>query len=289
MNEIDFSSISAVFVTTRDANAQKDNIKNLQAVLNKLGLEMLLQTHSAEILERSDGLSLEEIFARTKFVLSLGGDGNYISACRRFVRYGACVFGVHTGHLGFLTDALLCECETALKEIISGEFVAQHIKLLEADFLDESGKTQKRKLAFNDIAILRKNPTSTAHIDAFLDDFCFNSYYGDGVIVASPMGSTAYNLSAGGAILHPSVKAFSLTPICSHSFSQRPMILGDEHEIEFRSKDDVIVMMDGQDHLDLSGFCGVKIRASKEQITLIHRKNRDYFKILKEKLRWGHQ
>lgn len=67
------------------------------------------------------------------------------------------------------------------------------------------------------------------------------------------------------------------------------MILGDEHEIEFRSKDDVIVMMDGQDHLDLSGFCGVKIRASKEQITLIHRKNRDYFKILKEKLRWGHQ
>ena len=196
---------------------------------------------------------------------------------------------MHTGHLGFLTDALLCECETALKEIISGEFVAQHIKLLEADFLDESGKTQKRKLAFNDIAILRKNPTSTAHIDAFLDDFCFNSYYGDGVIVASPMGSTAYNLSAGGAILHPSVKAFSLTPICSHSFSQRPMILGDEHEIEFRSKDDVIVMMDGQDHLDLSGFCGVKIRASKEQITLIHRKNRDYFKILKEKLRWGHQ
>ena len=107
MNEIDFSSISAVFVTTRDANAQKDNIKNLQAVLNKLGLEMLLQTHSAGILGRSDGLSLDEIFARTKFVLSLGGDGNYIGACRRFVRYGACVFGVHTGHLGFLTDALL--------------------------------------------------------------------------------------------------------------------------------------------------------------------------------------
>lgn len=289
MNKIDFSSMSAVFVTTRDAKAQKENIKKIESVLESLGLEMLLQTHSADALGRDDGLGLDEIFSRTKFVLSLGGDGNYIGACRRFVRYGACIFGVHTGHLGFLTDALLCECETALKEIIAGEFVAQRIKLLEADFLSSDGKTQKSKLAFNDIAILRKNPTSTAHIDAFLDDFCFNSYYGDGIIVASPMGSTAYNLSAGGAILHPSVKAFSLTPICSHSFSQRPMILGDEHEIEFRSKDDVIVMLDGQDHLDLSGFSAVKVRASKEQITLIHRKNRDYFKILKEKLGWGHQ
>lgn len=289
MNKLDFSSMSAVFVTTRDPAAQCENIQKLDSVLDNLGLKMLLQTHCAQALGRDDGLGLDEIFSRTKFVLSLGGDGNYIGACRRFVRYGACIFGVHTGHLGFLTDALLCECETALKEIIAGKFEAQHIKLLEADFLDDDGKTQKSKLAFNDIAILRKNPTSTAHIDAFLDDFCFNSYYGDGVIVASSMGSTAYNLSAGGAILHPSVRAFSLTPICSHSFSQRPMILGDEHEIEFRSKDDVIVMMDGQDHLDLSGFSAVKIRASKEQITLIHRKNRDYFKILKEKLGWGHQ
>lgn len=289
MNKLDFSSLSAVFVTTRDAKAQKDNICALELVLKNLGIKMLLQTHSAQALSRDDGLGLDEIFSQTKFVLSLGGDGNYIGACRRFVRYGACVFGVHTGHLGFLTDALLCECETSLKEIIAGEFVAQKTRLLEADFLGKDGKTQKNKLAFNDIAILRKNPTSTAHIDAFLDDFCFNSYYGDGVIVASAMGSTAYNLSAGGAILHPSVRAFSLTPICSHSFSQRPMILGDEHEIEFRSNDDVIVMMDGQDHIDLAGFSGIKVRASKEQITLIHRKNRDYFRVLKEKLGWGHQ
>lgn len=290
INEANFSNLNSVFVSTRNADEQKDHIIKIGEILASLGLEMLLQTHTAEALGLK-GYSLDDIFARTKLVISLGGDGNYIGACRRFAKRGAFVIGVHTGHLGFLTDTTLDDCREFLENILKGDFKINFTNLLEANFFAESGECGKevKKLAFNDITLIRKNPASTAHIEAFLGDFHFNSYYGDGVIIASPMGSTAYNLSTGGAIIHPDARVFSLTPICSHSLSQRPLILSDDFVIKFTSKDDVAVIIDGQDHLDLKDFSFVEVKKSTQQIGLIHKKERNYFKVLKEKLRWGHQ
>lgn len=280
-----FSNLNAVFVSTRNADEQKNSIIKIGEILSSLGLEMLLQTHTAEALGLR-GYHLDDIFAKTKLVISLGGDGNYIGACRRFAKRGAFVFGVHTGHLGFLTDTTLDDCKEFLEDILKGNFKINFTNLLEANFI---GNENAVKLAFNDITLIRKNPASTAHIEAFLGDFHFNSYYGDGVIIASPMGSTAYNLSTGGAIIHPDAKVFSLTPICSHSLSQRPLILSDDFIIKFTSKDDVAVIIDGQDHLDLKDFSFVEVKKSAQQIGLIHKEQRNYFKVLKEKLRWGHQ
>ena len=284
---LDFSRIDAALVTTRDASAQKLAISRLEQILKQNGIKMLLEAHSAHDLRRDDGLSKDEIFARTKLVVSLGGDGNYIGACRRFSTRGAYLFGVHTGSLGFLTDVLIDECADFLNELKRGEFYVQKPRFLEAKLVRANASISK--LAFNDITLMREKINSTTRIDAFLDAKYFNSYIGDGIIASSPMGSTAYNMSAGGAIMHPDCDIYSLTPICSHALTQRPLILPSSYEIELRSNDDVIVLLDGQDYLRLKDYDSVKISVSKQSINLIRRKERDYFEVLKQKLRWGHQ
>lgn len=144
------------------------------------------------------------------------------------------------------------------------------------------------KLAFNDIVLMRRKIDSTSNIEAFLNSKYFNSYFGDGVIISSAMGSTAYNMSAGGAIIYPLCDVFSLTPVCSHSLTQRPLILPKEFKVEFKSCDDVVVLIDGQDRVDLKNYTSVEVGISDVRVNLIRHKDRDYFEILKQKLRWGH-
>lgn len=284
---IDFASLDSALVTTRDAKAQKSAILELEKILAQANIKMLLESHSARDLGRNDGLNKDEIFTRTKLVISLGGDGNYIGACRRFGAFGAYLFGVHTGRLGFLTDVLLDECAQFLAELKNGDFYLQKPKFLKAKLI--KGQNFTKKLAFNDITLMREKINSTTQIDAFLDGKYFNSYIGDGVILSSPMGSTAYNMSAGGAIMHPKCEIFAITPICSHALTQRPLILPAHFEVEFRSNDDVIVLIDGQDYVRLKDYDSVKISISEISINLIRRTGRDYFDVLKQKLRWGHQ
>lgn len=284
INKPDFSKLKAVFVSTRDAKAQVGAICQIQKILSDFGLKMLVQEHCAKALKMSEFYSLDEIFEKTNLILSLGGDGNYIGTCRRFAQKDAYIIGIHTGNLGFLTDVLLSGSREFLSEVLAGDFITQKVRFLSADF---KGEQSRQKLAFNDIVLCRKHESSSAHIEAFLGGESFNSYYGDGVIIASPMGSTAYNMSAGGAIIHPDTRAFCLTPICPHSLTQRPLILPDDFVVEFTSKDDISVIIDGQKHIDLKDFKSVKISLSEQKISLIRRKNRNYFSVLKEKLSWG--
>lgn len=284
VNKPDFSKLNAVFVSTKDASLQAPALYKLKEILDRLNLKMLLEKHSQNGVGVGEFYETDEIFKRTNLIISLGGDGNYIGTCRRFAKKNAFVVGIHTGRLGFLTDTLLQDCENFLKEILAGNFALQKIRFLKADF---KGKKSLSKLAFNDIALCRKSENCSAHIEAFLDEVNFNSYYGDGVIIASPMGSTAYNMSAGGAIIHPDSKAFCLTPICSHSLTQRPLIMPENSKIKFSSKDDISVVVDGQINIDLKEFECVEISFVKQKICLIRSLRRNYFSVLKEKLRWG--
>lgn len=284
VNKPDFSKLNAVFVSTKDARLQAPALYKLKEILDKLNLKMLLEKHSQKNIDVGEFYEASEIFKRTNFIISLGGDGNYIGTCRRFAGQNAYVLGIHTGRLGFLTDTLLNNCENFLKDILAGNFALQKTRLLKADF---KGKKSISKLAFNDITICRKNYNSSAHIEAFLDEFNFNSYYGDGIIIATPMGSTAYNMSAGGAIIHPDSKAFCLTPICSHSLTQRPLVMPENSSIKFTSKDDVSVVIDGQIHIDLKDFQSLEVSFIKQKLCLVRSLERNYFNVLKEKLRWG--
>jgi NAD+ kinase len=126
------------------------------------------------------------------------------------------------------------------------------------------------------------------HIETLVDSKAFNTYYGDGVIVSTPTGSTAYNLSAGGPVLFPLTDVFALTPICPHSLTQRPVVLPGKFSIEMKTPQDrALVIIDGQDKHELEAGKSIHIQLARKRVKLIHREEFNYFEVLKEKLNWG--
>ncbi|MGM9996277.1 NAD(+) kinase [Campylobacter lanienae] len=279
-------NLNIIAITTRDPIEQKDALLKIIKIIKSRSIDVIFETHVAQSISL-EGYEFSELIKRAKVIVSLGGDGNFIATCRRAAQSEAYIYGVHTGHLGFLTDSTLDEFGEFLDQFLNGIYDIERPYMLRANF-NKNGKITT-KLAFNDIVLMRKKIDTTSHIDAFLNSKYFNSYFGDGVIISSAMGSTAYNMSAGGPIIHPLCDAYSVTPICSHSLTQRPLVLPREFRLEFRSNDDVVVLIDGQDRFDLIEFDSVDIGVSDIRVNLLRQKGRDYFGVLKEKLRWGQQ
>lgn len=279
-------NLNTIAITTRDPIEQKDALLKIIKIIKSRSIDVIFEYHVAQSISL-EGYEFSELIKRAKVIVSLGGDGNFIATCRRAAQSEAYIYGVHTGHLGFLTDSTLDEFGEFLDQFLNGIYDIERPYMLRANF-NKNGKITT-KLAFNDIVLMRKKIDTTSYIDAFLNSKHFNSYFGDGVIISSAMGSTAYNMSAGGPIIHPLCDAYSVTPICSHSLTQRPLVLPREFRLEFRSNDDVVVLIDGQDRFDLIEFDSVDIGVSDIRVNLLRQKGRDYFGVLKEKLRWGQQ
>ncbi|MCI7364199.1 MAG: NAD(+) kinase [Campylobacter lanienae] len=279
-------NLNIIAITTRDPIEQKDALLKIIKIIKSRSIDVIFESHVAQSISL-EGYEFSELIKRAKVIVSLGGDGNFIATCRRAAQSEVYIYGVHTGHLGFLTDSTLDEFGEFLDQFLNGIYDIERPYMLRANF-NKNGKITT-KLAFNDIVLMRKKIDTTSHIDAFLNSKYFNSYFGDGVIISSAMGSTAYNMSAGGPIIHPLCDAYSVTPICSHSLTQRPLVLPSEFRLEFRSNDDVVVLIDGQDRFDLIEFDSVDIGVSDIRVNLLRQKGRDYFGVLKEKLRWGQQ
>ncbi|MDY6056373.1 MAG: NAD(+) kinase [Campylobacter lanienae] len=279
-------NLNTIAITTRDPIEQKDALLKIIKIIKSRSIDVIFESHVAQSISL-EGYEFSELIKRAKVIVSLGGDGNFIATCRRAAQSEAYIYGVHTGHLGFLTDSTLDEFGEFLDQFLNGIYDIERPYMLRANFNKNGIITTK--LAFNDIVLMRKKIDTTSYIDAFLNSKHFNSYFGDGVIISSAMGSTAYNMSAGGPIIHPLCDAYSVTPICSHSLTQRPLVLPREFRLEFRSNDDVVVLIDGQDRFDLIEFDSVDIGVSDIRVNLLRQKGRDYFGVLKEKLRWGQQ
>ena len=279
-------NLNTIAITTRDPIEQKDALLKIIKIIKSRSIDVIFESHVAQSISL-EGYEFSELIKRAKVIVSLGGDGNFIATCRRAAQSEAYIYRVHTGHLGFLTDSTLDEFGEFLDQFLNGIYDIERPYMLRANFNKNGIITTK--LAFNDIVLMRKKIDTTSYIDAFLNSKHFNSYFGDGVIISSAMGSTAYNMSAGGPIIHPLCDAYSVTPICSHSLTQRPLVLPREFRLEFRSNDDVVVLIDGQDRFDLIEFDSVDIGVSDIRVNLLRQKGRDYFGVLKEKLRWGQQ
>jgi len=147
---------------------------------------------------------------------------------------------------------------------------------------------ENRVIAFNDIVLTRPSISKMIHLETFVDGRSFNTYFGDGVIIATPTGSTAYNLSAGGPVLFPQTEVFVLTPISPHSLTQRPVVLPGHYPIEVKTPDEsALAIVDGQDIYEFGEGDSIEIHLAPESAHLIHRQDFDYFEVLKEKLSWG--
>ncbi|EAK0811479.1 MULTISPECIES: NAD(+)/NADH kinase [Campylobacter] len=217
------------------------------------------------------------------FLISLGGDGTLLSLCRQAYQAKKPILGINAGNLGFLTAFSFNEVESFFKDFFKNDFKIEKAKMLQIT-LCKKNKIIK-KFAFNDAVFSRDNALM-ANVEVFFENKLFNAYYGDGLIIASSSGSTAYNISAGGPIVHPWSEIFVLTPVCSHSLTQRPIVLPYGFELELKVEH-CLLYLDGQEVVDPKEYDRILIGLSKKELSFIHKKDRDYFQVLKEKLNWG--
>jgi len=232
------------------------------------------------------GQQFDILCRESDLLVTIGGDGTLISAVRRSHDFGKPILGLHAGKLGFLADLALEELDAFLMQVKAGEYRIDERAMLEA--VITTGAGEKRIVAFNDIVITRPSISKMIHVETFVDNKAFNTYFGDGVIIATPTGSTAYNLSAGGPVLFPLTKVFVLTPICPHSLTQRPVVLPGQYDIEVRTPDQsALAVVDGQDMYEFGEGDSIRISLAETPAKLLHRKAFNYFDVLKEKLNWG--
>ncbi len=262
------------------------NYKILNEILSKFDIEILLESKISKAVKKR-GMKLNKIFEKSDFLISLGGDGTLISLCRQSFDYNLPVLGIHAGRLGFLTDINLNEISQFFDDFFKGNYEIEEPFMLDVKIVKKNRKILE-KIAFNDAVFVRKNAASIVKIDAFLNEKCFNSYFGDGLIVSTPVGSTGYNMSAGGSIIYPLSNVFVLSPICSHSLTQRSVVLPKNFKVKLKSEDEILLVIDGQDCFEMSEISEVIVGISDKKAKLIRHLNRDYFQILKEKLKWGH-
>ena len=259
--------------------------KRIKNALSKYDVELLVESNSSKLLGCS-GVSFEHMCQKSDFLIALGGDGTLISLCRKSFDYAKPVLGVYAGKLGFLTDIKSEEIENFIDKIFNNEYRIDTRMMLEVS-LHVKDKT-KKIVAFNDIVFARPKLSSIATIEAYIDEELINSYRGDGLIVSTPTGSTAYNISAGGPVVYPLTKALILTPVCPHSLTQRPLVLPVNFEVVFKSKEiDTLIVVDGQDTYCMGDFDYISVKIAQKGAKLIHRESRNYFEVLKEKLHWG--
>ncbi len=234
-------------------------------------------------------LAIEELARRAELIVVLGGDGTLLAIARLICERETPILGINLGGLGFLTQATIAEAHSSLERVLAGDYEVDRRIMLEASVIS-GGKAEHAEplRALNDVVINKREVGTLLEIEVIADrqPFCF--YRADGLIVATPTGSTAYALSAGGPIVFPTLNALVLAPICPHTLSNRPVVLPDTFELEIRvtGKLAAALTLDGQQMVPLEPDDAVKVRKSKSVVALI-RSTHPYFEIWRDKLRWG--
>lgn len=277
---------TAGFILKPNAPEIKTLYERIKAEFEARGISVLLAEKSANMIS-DEGIPFELMCEKSDFLVSLGGDGTLLSLVRRSYGHNKPVVGINAGNLGFLADVTIDEVDNFLDLLLSGEYRVDDRMMIEGYI--KSKESEKRTfIAFNDVVITRPVISKMAKIDASIDGEWFNTYKGDGLIISTPTGSTAYNLAAGGPVIFPLTKAFIMTPICPHSLRQRPLVVPADMTIELTSPDNrAIAMIDGQDDYQLQVGDVLVIEGAKIGAKLLHRVKRSYFGVLREKLSWG--
>ena len=262
----------------------------LESWMKKKGIPVFLE----EMITRSvKGVCCEEssnIPSTVDFVVVLGGDGTLLGAARRVAKYGVPILGVNLGGLGFLTEIPIKRVFAVIEMMLKGELETEKRLMLETSVLRE-GEEVCRFVVLNDVVINKGPLARIIDLDVYINDGFLTTYRADGLIVSTPTGSTAYNLSAGGPVLYPTLESFILTPICPFALTNRPIIIPESHVISIRltkdSEEQVSLTFDGQLGFQFLYGDVVKVFTSDKKIELIKSPDQSYFEILREKLMWG--
>lgn len=262
---------------------------DLVAWLHQRGVEVRLDEPSAAHAGRTDGLPREEVPRGAALVIVLGGDGTLLSAARAIGPLETPIFAVNLGGLGFLTAITVDEIYAQLERALHGDFRIERRRMLHAE-LWRAGACLDSFDALNDVVLTKFQIARMIDLEMQIDGHFVCVYRADGLIVATPTGSTAYSLSAGGPIVFPSVPGVIITPICPHTLTNRPVVMNEESVIRIRnlSEDDATYLtIDGQVGELLKRGDTVACLCSPHSTNLIQPPSMQFFDVLREKLKWG--
>jgi NAD+ kinase len=255
--------------------------KKLQAIFDEEGSSVLDNKVAT--------LNRKKVPSNVDLVIVLGGDGTILAIGSKAAESGTPVLGINLGGLGFLAETKKEEMIDTLENVINGNYRYTERLLLRGELIREGQKIQSFE-ALNDTVVNKASIARMIEIEVYLDGNFVIHFRADGLIAATPTGSTAYSLSAGGPIMHPSLKDIIITPICPHTLTYRPLVVSSESTIElvnFAEKTEAVLTIDGQQAIDLEKNDRIVITRSPYVLKLVGSQNKSHFQILNEKLQWG--
>jgi NAD+ kinase len=262
------------------------------------GIEVLVEETTASLSANLPGIGADPrvwtrctyagIGARADAAIVLGGDGTMLNAARHLARHRVPLVGINQGRLGFMTDIARTDMLSCVDDLLAGQFTAENRMLLSGEVVRE-GRVAASSLALNEVVVDKGAIARLIDFDLCVDGEFLYNLRSDGVIVSTPTGSTAYSLSANGPILHPQINCIALVPLCPHSLTNRPVLVGDGNTIEIRivRADDPRVHFDGQETFDMRPGDVLRIRRSEDSVCFLHPPGYSYFVMLREKLHWS--
>ncbi len=259
--------------------------------LRKLNCQVFLDTATATIINESSSYSKATISEIADLLIVLGGDGTLLSVARAAHPHNVPILAVNLGSLGFLAEISLDELYPTLENILNEKFKIESRMLLNA-YIWRNGKKVEDYNVLNDIVINKGVVARVINLQVLVDGQYMTSYRADGLIIATPTGSTAYSLSAGGPIIHPSMQTLVLSPICPFTLTNRSILIPDQSIIQVKldaEYNDVRVTLDGQESYKMKAGDILEIQKTKTTLQLIKGPNKNYYKILRKKLHWGTQ
>ncbi|MDH5789253.1 MAG: NAD(+)/NADH kinase [Nitrospinota bacterium] len=259
----------------------------LASWLRERNYDILMAPETAGIIGETSPLKQEEIPAKADLIIVLGGDGTLLSVARLTHPFDVPILAVNLGSLGFLTEVSLSDMYGTLEQVLKGESINERRMLLNA-CLQRDGKTVQDDFALNDVSI-NKNSARIVNLEVHVNGQYMTSYRADGLIIATPTGSTAYSLSAGGPIIHPSMNALLLSPICPFTLTNRPIVIPSQSilQVKLITEEEVQVTLDGQTGYSMFRDDLLEIKQGPTPVSLIQAKGKNYYQVLRQKLHWG--
>lgn len=284
------NKLTKVGLVARSGNDQVlESLRSVRDFLRARQVEVLVGENAAEMLGDASACTEDEMGRTCDLVIAVGGDGNMLGTARAFAPYGVPIVGVNRGRLGFLADISPEDIEVSLGAVLAGDYTVEEHFLLEGEVLVK-GVTEV-PCALNEVVLHTAEMAHMLEFNLYINDQFVYNQKSDGLIIASPTGSTAYSLSAGGPIMHPSLDAIVLVPMFPHSLNSRPLVVpGDSeikivvgHEIDMNGK----VSFDSQVEFEIEAGQALLVRKMKHRLKLVHPPGHSFYGVCRSKLDWA--
>jgi len=290
MSEFVFQSVGVI--GKHNAEDGGEELDALIHYLKQQGIAVTLDVNSAAMISAGDikTATRQEIGRSCDLAIVIGGDGTLLNAARELVDSDTPLVGINQGRLGFLADILPSDMQLYIDQILRGQYLQEERFLLNC-VVSRDGQSSNQSYALNEVVVHKWNVARMIEVETWIDGRFVHRQRSDGLIVATPTGTTAYSLSAGGPIIYPTMNALAIVPICPHTMSNRPIVVEGDSSIEIvvvdSNSDNIRVTCDGQVSFQLSTGDRIQVHKAQKPLRLIHPNQHDYYDMLRAKLKWA--